>query len=105
MNIDILPRKNEDPPLYVRIKTSCWYDNKSIHQKRSITTLRRKSNAAFDILIEDSKNLDANQVFDKIVNLDECKDGVYVVRIVNESKDWETEDIYDWDYMLIPEDE
>lgn len=93
--------KHKNSKLIVRLTTSCWHDCKGIHQKRSINVLRRKSKDAFDILEEDASSVGADMTIDRIINFNECKDGIYQVITCNEHRDWETGYIDDYDFKLI----
>ena len=95
--------KKEAPPVcVVRLTTNFWGDNKGLYSKQGLTFLRRKS-SGFQILEEDISMVGAEQVFPRITNLSECKDGIYKVITCNESHDWETPHIIDdYDYKLIP---
>lgn len=44
------------------------------------------------------------EVTDRIVNLQQCKDGVYEITMCNVAKDWETGYVDSWDYRLSPVD-
>ena len=102
--IDILEletdKKKEQIKLFVRLTTSCYHDSAGLTIKKHLRYLKRKS-AGFNFLDEDCGMVGANQVFDRITNLDECEDGVYQVITCNEFKDWETGHIEDYDYMLV----
>jgi len=43
----------------------------------------------------------ADEVWPRILNLQECKDGLYEVKLCNEKRDWETGCIEDYDYRLV----
>lgn len=85
----------------VRLATSRWSDKRGIHSRRSLLFMRRKS-AGWQLLEEDSKMIGEDEVVSHIVNLDECKDGLYVVTTCNEYTDWESGMLEDYDYKLIP---
>ena len=85
----------------VRVKTSWWNDNRGLHSRKDILTMKSLSKG-YQILEEDAKNIGAPQVVERIVNLDECEDGLYEVIIVNEGYDWETGCLDDYDYKLVP---
>lgn len=46
--------------------------------------------------------LTTSDVFDRITNLSGCEDGLYVVVTCNEHHDWETGNLEDYDYQLLP---
>jgi hypothetical protein len=87
--------------LVVRLKRSTWHDSNGMYQKISIMRLKRKSNR-FDFLNEECNMIGANETFPRIINLNECKDGIYQIVICNEHRDWETGIIDDYDFQLIP---
>jgi hypothetical protein len=97
--------KEEDnsikPRCVVRLTTSTWSDERGVYKKQSITYLKRLC-FEYNILDEDSKNIGANEVIEKIVNLHECEDGIYKVITCNPSYDWESGYLDDYDYQLIP---
>ena len=85
----------------VRLRTTAWDDKNSIHIKRSLTFLRRQCKG-WNILREDCLEVGADEVVDRITNLDQCNDGVYEVVACDQSKDWESGHIDDWNYRMIP---
>ena len=85
----------------VRLKTSYWCTTKrGISQRKDITILKRKSHG-YHVLLEDISNMDIDEIFSRIVNLDGCVDGVYEIVACNPQKDWETGYVDDYDYRLI----
>lgn len=88
----------------VRLVTTWWYNNRGIHQKKSLNYLRRKS-SGWNIIEEDCSNGGVDFVFNHIVNLDSCDDGIYEVIACNFSTDWETGYVDYYDYKLIPYEE
>ena len=98
---NLFKNEKEQPSLYVRIATSYWHDKRGVHKKQSITTLKRKSRGAYDILVEDCELEGAAEVFSRITNLNDIKDGVYKVIACNEWVDYETGYIDDYDYKLV----
>lgn len=100
--LTIPPRSNENKCV-VRLRTTAWTDARGVHRKQSITFLRNKCNG-FNVLDEDSKNSDAESIFDRIPDLSAYDDGVYEVITCNETRDWETGYVDDYDYKLIPLD-
>ena len=84
----------------VRLRTTMWADKSGLHTKKSLTFLRRKSEG-FNVLEEDTSAVGAEGVLPRILNMDECPDGVYEVVTCNESRDYETGYIDDYDYRLV----
>ena len=84
----------------VRLRTTMWADKTGLHTKKSLTFLRRKSEG-FNVLEEDASAAGVEEVLPRILNLDECPDGVYEVVVCNESRDYETGSVDDYDYRLV----
>jgi hypothetical protein len=86
----------------VRLTTTYWHDHNGIYSKQTLRYLRRQCKG-YNVMHEDCENVGADGVFTRIVNLNECKDGVYQVVTCNEFHTWETPNIIeDYDYKLIP---
>ena len=88
----------------VRLKTSFWNDGRGIYQKRALTFLRRKSRG-FDWVSEEVNMIGADNFVPGILNLNTVNDGVYRLVTCNESRDWESGCIYDYDFRLVPYEE
>ncbi len=104
--IDLLleeSKNTKEPPsvCVVRLTTSQWNDKNGIYEKKSIRYLQRKC-TGWNCIEEDISMIGADEVMPRIINLYECKDGIYEVIMCNEKKDWETGCIDDYDYKLIP---
>lgn len=84
----------------VRVKTTVWADKRGVHTKKSLTFLRRQCEG-FNILAEDASAIGAEEVFPRILNLGEVEDGIYEVVVCNESHDYETGCVDDYDYQLV----
>lgn len=96
--------KKEEPPtkLVVRLTTSYWYNGDSLNVKKTLRFLRRQC-AGYNFIHEDCSMVGVEEVIPRITNLDECKDGVYLVVTCNEWASWETPHIIeDYDYKLVP---
>lgn len=85
----------------IRLTTSYWADRSAIHVKRTIRILRRKS-SEHTLLDEEVSMIGADLAIPKIVNLHECEDGIYEVQTCNESRDYDTGHIDDYDFKLVP---
>ncbi len=85
----------------VRVKTTVWADKRGLHTKKSLTFLRRQCEG-FNVLAEDASAIGAEEVFPRILNLGEVEDGIYEVVVCNESHDYETGYVDDYDYRLMP---
>jgi hypothetical protein len=95
---------SETNTVVVRLKTSFWNDSRGVYQKRALTFLRRKSRG-FDWIYEEANMGGADQLVSRILNLNTVNDGVYRLVTCNESRDWETGIIDDYDFRLVPYDE
>lgn len=100
----IQPDKEERSKVVVRLSTSSWYDHDGMHIKKTLRYLKRQCKG-FNFIHEDCCMIGSSEVFPRIINLDECKDGIYEVITCNERSSWETPHIIeDYDYKLIPYD-
>lgn len=86
----------------VRLRTSCWKGERGIHIKKDITHLRKMSGRGMNMFEEDISNIGLEEVVNRITNLYECEDGIYEILICNQSTDWETGYVDDYDYYLSP---
>jgi len=84
----------------VRVKTTVWADKRGLYTKKSLTFLRRQCEG-FNILSEDANAIGAEEVLLRILNLSEVEDGIYEVVVCNESHDYETGYVDDYDYRLV----
>ena len=84
----------------VRVKTTVWADKRGLHTKKSLTFLRRQCEG-FNVLAEDVSAIGAGEVLPRILNLGEVEDGIYEVVVCNESHDYETGYVDDYDYRLV----
>jgi len=100
---DLLISKEREPRFVcvVRLRTSVWSDSKGLHIKRTLAHQKRLS-TGFNILLEDLGAIGADEVAIRISNLASCLDGLYRVETCNESRDFETGLVDDYDYRLIP---
>ena len=83
----------------VRVKTTVWADKRGLHTKKSLTFLRRRCEG-FNVLAEDASAIGAEEVLPRILNFGEVEDGIYEVVVCNESHDYETGYVDDYDYRL-----
>ena len=84
----------------VRLVTSAWHTNRGIFTQRALLFLKRDS-IGFNILEEDCANIGAPEVTQNIL-FENHPDGLYEVVTCNESRDWESGYIEEYDYQLIP---
>ena len=85
--------------LFIRLRTDMWYDTNGCYLKKNIRFLRRMSNGN-NFLYDDLCNIGANDVVPRIINLDECDDGIYIVTMCDIRRDYETGQIDDYNYTL-----
>ena len=85
----------------VRITTSDWGNQRGVYSRRSMTYLRRKS-SGHNTIEEDVSNMGGQGIIYRVINFYEVQDGVYEVIVTNIKRDWETNAVDDWDYMLVP---
>lgn len=84
----------------VRLTTTYWHNKHGMHSKRSLMYLKRQCRS-HNFLEEDADAIGASESWQRITNIDECPDGVYRVIVCNESRDWETGIVDDYDFMLV----
>lgn len=105
MKSDLLDPLAEEPQnpcvVVVRVVTSHWRDKRGVHLRRSLNYLKRHSKGE-NFLDEDAAMIGAGEAISRIQNLASVRDGIYKVITCNERRDWETGDIEDWDFMLVP---
>jgi hypothetical protein len=87
----------------LRLRTSYWEDSSGFNKKVSLRALRRKCSGA-DMLSEEIGVIGIESVFRRILNLHECPNGLYRLKLCNRLRDPETGHIEDYDYLLVPED-
>lgn len=100
-----LPDKEtiEEPQnrVVLRISTGYWSNDKGLFYKRELKFLKKKT-YGYNFLLEDSDMTDTKNTINHIVNLDQCDDGVYEVVIDKWTTDWETGNIEEITWKLIP---
>lgn len=103
----MLLQEDKDPPppaiCIVKLSTGTWSDKRGLYQRKTLSFMKRLS-SGYQVLREDAGMIGAEEVIGRIINLDSCDDGLYRVAVVNESRDWETGYVDDYDYELIPVD-
>ena len=85
----------------VKLVTSYWNDSRGLRMRKDIIYLRRRCTHGSN-LETDADNCGAQETLGRIVNLDECEDGVYEVVVCNVSTDFETGYADDWNCRLVP---
>lgn len=103
-SIDMIMENTQEPKqrnrCVVRLRTTKWADKSGLHIKKSLTFLRRKSEG-FNILEEDTGAAGVEEILPRILNMDECQDGIYEVVMCNERHDYETGYVDGYDYRLV----
>lgn len=97
--MNIFSQNKEQHRTIVTLRTEYYRDYRSAYIKKVLTTLKRKS-VGYDLLLEDIDNCDAEYVLSGITNLYTVPDGIYELQTINHSRDWETDNLQDWDYIL-----
>lgn len=105
MNIDELmtisnleSKKNKT---IVRISRNYFRNRKGEFVKQTkISPLKRKCTGQ-QLIEYDYDNVDCEYIIDRIINLEELKDGIYELIPINLGTDFETGYIQDYDYKLV----
>lgn len=85
----------------VRLTTSAYLSDRGVHVRKDLAFLKRKC-SGFNCIEEDCKMIGATEAIETITNLYSVKDGVYVLMVVNERRDWETGLVEEWEFKLVP---
>ena len=84
----------------VRVRTSCWWDGRSLVVKKEVIPMKRLCSS------EDLKDaidaVGAKEVIGLIKNLDMVADGLYELVMVDIPRDWEFGHIEGYRYQLVP---
>jgi hypothetical protein len=100
LSFDAIPEK--DRAIVVgRLITSFYHNSDGIYSRREFRFLKRQCQS-FNFLKEDADAIGADEAWRRIINIDDCKDGIYQVITCNESRDYETGIIDDYDFKLVP---
>jgi len=91
----------ERTQIVVRLRRSFWHDNDGAYQRTSLRYLK-KHTKGFNVFDDDCSMVGAEDVIQRIVNLERCEDGIYQLTTCNAHRDWETGHVEDWDYQLLP---
>lgn len=90
------------PRTVLKITTSSWWGEAGFYVTRAFRFRKKLSRPPYYIE-EDYQQSSVQEVLKRIINLD-CPDGLYEVKEVNIVRDWETGQIEDWKYYLVPFD-
>jgi len=85
----------------VRVSINSWFSGGSLHYKKSLSVLKRKS-FGYEILEDECSNIGATEVVLKIINFNQVEVGLYELVAFNISRDRESGCVDDWDLKLIP---
>lgn len=86
-----------------RVASSAWSDDRGLSFKRTLMVQKKLSTEyGREWIQEDAANIGVIEVIKKIINFNEVPDGLYEVVTCNESHDWESNTLDDYDYKLIP---
>ena len=96
---EVIP-KEDASKVVVRVSTSWWSDQNGLYSKKSLIYLKRQCKN-YNFLREDVSNMSAEEVYTRIIDLDNVEDGIYEVITCNVSMDWEGGYIDDYDYKLV----
>lgn len=100
--IELVQKVTEPHREVLRLRTTAWQDERGgIHIRKDLIPMRKKS-FGFQLLQEEAPMVGVDLMVDRIVNLNKLPDGLYVSAICNESRDWETGTVDDYDYKLVP---
>ena len=88
---------NDKHRLIVMVTTSNYLSGNKMVSKRELYPLKRKSQLSFHDMFPDPI-----ECMNSITNFHEVDEGIYEVIMINESRDWETGYLDDWEYKLIP---
>lgn len=83
----------------VRLKTSWWKSARGLHERRDLIFLRRQCKG-YNVLEEDAGAIGTEEVVARIVDWASLPDGIYEVRIVNQTHFWENGSVDDYEYQL-----
>ena len=92
------------PKCVVKITSSTYFDkNNNLVIQKKINVLKRKSDS-MHIYMRDCLEFDASDISDKIINLNECGDGVYTIDACDHQYAYEsgfmTNEVDDYNYFL-----
>ena len=85
----------------VRLITSGWHSDKGLYVTRRLQYMKRQC-SGFNLLEYEIETTGSMDAVNRIVNLNECADGIYAVMTCNESHDRETGYLDDYDLKLVP---
>jgi len=84
----------------VRIRTTAFKTRRGAAIRKDIYVLQKQC-CGFNFFEEEIDMIGMEDVVKRIVNLNQCEDGVYEVLTCNEKKDWETGCVEDYDFELV----
>ena len=87
--------------MVVRLRRSFWHDNDGVYQRIGLRYLKRHTEG-FNVFDDECHLIGASEVLPKVLNLNQCPDGIYQLVLCNAHRDYETGHVEDWDYRLVP---
>jgi hypothetical protein len=99
-SLNLIKEDEVDNAVYARLRTSYWSDRSGVYKKMSLVFLRRKCKGV-NVVEEDVNDIGSDEVFPRIINLNDCDDGIYRIIMIDVRRDWESGYIEDWNYKLI----
>ena len=69
--------------------------------KKELVILKKQC-SGYNFLTEDCQSMGIEECLSRIENINDCADGVYKIIVCNESRDWQTNIVDDYDYRLVP---
>ncbi len=110
MKIDLISELNKKAELnkkdteenveVYKLCTTHWQNERGLHAKKSLI-LQKRLSSGYQTLYEDAE-MDCECTIESIINLYDCKDGLYFIKIVNIGRDYETGYVDSYDYQLVP---
>lgn len=85
----------------VRLKTTVYSDRRGLHLKKSITYQKRKSKG-YNFLYADAQDNGSADTIDLIDNIMDVPDGLYEVKVTDEIRAYESNEVVDYRYKLTP---
>ncbi|OQB69705.1 MAG: hypothetical protein BWX92_03844 [Deltaproteobacteria bacterium ADurb.Bin135] len=92
--------EREDNLEVVRLSTEYYKRGRNFYYSRVISPLTKLSKG-WGPFEDEVSNVGVREAMESLINLSECADGIYKVVTCNESQDWETGIVDDYDLMLV----
>jgi hypothetical protein len=104
--LDIVLNKVYEPQsmTVVRLSTSVYSTNGKLVIKKELMPLKRKS-YGYNHISDSISDCGAEETYRQIINISDADDGIYEVVVCNERRAWESGNVEEWDYRLVPYEE